>query len=846
MSGLSEADRIPLNSGDAEDFNVLIITVDTTRADHIGCYGDPGVKTPVIDGLARNGVLFANAFTPSPSTLPGHSSIFTGLYPYNHGARANGTFNLKPEQVTLAEILKERGYATGAVISAYVLDSRFGLDQGFDVYNDDLSKGVKFGDHMFRERPAEFTNEVAFEWLEANADSKFFLWVHYFDPHAPYLPPEPYRSRYQRQPYDGEIAYVDQMIGQLLSKLEDLGVRERTLIVLASDHGEGLGEHGEVTHSLLVYDATLQTPLIFNSPTLFPKGHVVRSQVCNVDIVPTVLDRLGLESGSLFDGTSLLHAAKDRPEGIYIETVCTLVLHGWAPLFGIRHNDCKYIHAPRPEFYDLTKDPKELNNLLEQRTEEVAALNQELDRHIGADRYGKNALAQAVAMDAETAKKLAALGYVGHVTEPGSLDAEAAAQLDPKDMIHQWETIQKGTNLIAAGKLHEALVIIEDCVERVPGDVHSLRTLGSLYLSMGKLDEAEQTLRHVLEFEKNEPGVYLSLARIAMRKRDRTEALELVEKAREIDPNYAGVLIVLASLAEAENQRDEAEAYLRQAIEMDPGTLGPHAYNALGAMYLRSLEYDKAREAYENAIEIDPLNGAAHGGLGSILAEEDKLDEAAEEFAIALRFDPNQPNVMAYLAGLHDKKREYDRAKEVAEQALAIWESCTPILNNLGLIMKHTGDRAGAMELFQRALQLEPNYLACRINLAQCYLARNEDEKAAEQFVEVLKYNPNVPIALANLGVYHAHHGRAAQGMFFLARALQADPHYALAHAHYGKLLLQKGQLQGALFHLKRSLELEPGQQGHEEIEYHISMLEQAVRTSSQPAGSAWPAPGGP
>lgn len=841
MAGLEETDRIPAHPGDVEGFNVLIITMDTTRADHLGCYGHLGIQTPNIDALARSGVLFANAFTPSPSTLPGHSSIHTGLYPYHHGARANGTFVLSPESRSLAEILRDAGYATGAVISAYVLDSRFGLDQGFDTYDDDLSKGIKHGEHMFRERPAEFTNEKAFAWLDAHADSKFFLWVHYFDPHAPYLPPEPFRSRYQKQPYDGEIAYADHEIGALVRKLDELGVRDRTLIVLAGDHGEGLGEHKENTHSMLIYDATLHTPLIFSSPTLFAQGHVVREQVSNVDIVPTVLDLLGVATETQFDGVSLLRGAAERPKSIYIETVCTLVLHGWAPLFGIRHGSAKYIHAPRPEYYDLADDPKELKNLFEQRPEEVAALSTELDRHIGEDRYGEAALAQAIPMDAETTKKMAALGYVGAVT-PRSVDAEAAALLDPKDMIPHWESVQKASNLIAAGKLHEGREILEACVEEVPGDVYALRNLAQVYLSLNRLDDAENMLRQALEHEKQDPTLYVVLGRTLSRRGDFAAAEELFEHARKMDPDYAGTLVALASLAAARNRFDQAEAYYRQAIEMDPGTTGPDAYVELGMMYLSLLRYDDARKAFNSAIEIEALNGFARAGLGSILAEEGKFDEAEEEFRIANRFEPGQPVFMANLAGLYDKKREYDKAKALAEQALAINDSCAPALNNLGLIMKHLGDMDKAIELFERVLDSQPAYLACRLNLAQCYLARQEEEKAAEQFEQVLRYNPAVPSALVNLGVYHFKRGRPDQALQLFQRALRADPDYALAHGHYGRMLLQSGRVREALFHLRRSLELEPDQPGYEELEHQVRVLAERLGAFASPDPTTRPA----
>ena len=272
LPDLRPVERIDAAAGDLSGFNVLIITSDTTRADHLHCYGNRKIGTPVIDSLARNGILCSHAISPSSSTLPAHSSLMTGLYPVHHGVRANGTFQLDDNITTLAERLKSSGYRTGAAISAFVLDSRFGLAQGFDQYFDDLTKGIKYSAHMFRERAAELTNEPVFSWLRETRDEPFFLWVHYFDPHAVYLPPEPYRSQYSDNLYDGEIAYTDAQIGALLDELKRLGVYEKTLIIFTSDHGEGLGEHGELTHSLLIYDSTLHVPMIFSAPARLPKG----------------------------------------------------------------------------------------------------------------------------------------------------------------------------------------------------------------------------------------------------------------------------------------------------------------------------------------------------------------------------------------------------------------------------------------------------------------------------------------------------------------------------------------------------------------------------------------------
>lgn len=825
---LVSADRIPLERGGATDYNVLLITMDTTRADHIGCYGNQGVQTPVIDTMARSGVLFANAFTPSPSTLPGHSSIHTGLYPYNHGARANGTFRLGPENTTLAEILKANGYATAAFISAYVLDGRFGLDQGFDLYDDDLSKGVKYFDHSFRERPADFTNESALAWLKTVSDGKFFAWVHYFDPHAPYLPPEPLRTSYAARPYDGEIAYVDLEIGRLVTGLEEMGVLENTLIVLASDHGEGLGEHEEATHSLLVYDATLHTPLIFSLPKRAGMGKVVHRAVSNVDIVPTVLDLLDLDADVRFDGTSLLRGPEAHDDVVYAETISTLVLHGWSPLFTVRSQDAKYIHAPRPELYDLKDDPKELNNILDDRPEQVAALAAKLNEHIGGDLFGAKALARMVTMDKETAEKLAALGYVGAVDHTG-IDADQAANqaagLDPKDMVPHWERLQKADQMKATGKFRQAVEEIEACLELVPDDLWAMGLLISAYMEQGDWDRAEEMGLRKMRHEPNDPAVYMILGRIAAGRRNMQKAEDYYRQALKVDPNFATVYLSLGSLYAITEGPEKALEYFHKAIEMDPGTSGPAAYNAIGGMYLARLELDRAREAFEKAIEIHPANGGAHNGLARVFIEENKLDEAEAEMRIAVRFMPNDRRVLGTLAALHNEKGEHDQAIVMARRALEVNGEDAAALNGLGSALRITGDLAGAREVFEKVLAKKPNYLPCIVNLAQVNLNEHREEKAAELYKRALAVNPRQPIALVNLGTYKMSRGRQDEALEYYRRAVEADPDYAIARRHLGMLLLQKNQLAEALTHLELSLQLDPNQSEREQLREFIEEL---------------------
>jgi len=844
MPELEAVDYIEAGPGCLRDFNVLIITTDTTRADHVGCYGNRGVETPVIDQLAREGILCAQAITPSPSTLPGHCSLLTGLYPHRHGARANGTFRLEEQITTLAERLGGRGYRTGAVISAFVLDSRFGLDQGFEYYNDDLTKGVRYSPYMFRERPAELTNEPAAEWLDGNGREKFFMWVHYFDPHAAYLPPEPFRTEYARNLYNGEIAYADSQIGALLAKLEELGVRDNTLVIYTSDHGEGLGEHGEQTHSLLVYDATLHVPLIFSAPSRLPQGRVIHRQTSLVDVVPTVLALLGEDVSDELDGESLCEPVRKRPRSLVIETIASLTLHGWAPLLGIRRDDYKYIFAPTAELYDLTDDPGELENVHDAKPDIARELGTKLTEMLREDPFFavERALALPdVEMDKEMLRGLAALGYVATVSDRDRLSKEH--RLDPKEMIHHWEKLQKGINLRGQGKMREALPIIEECVAEVEGDIFARQVLASSYMQMGEYTKALEVHRHSVELEPNSEGLRLGIAAAHVALGELEEAETAIREALEIEPECAEAYILRGRVAQRRLEPEEALRLFEQAIEMDPGSAGPSAYNEIGFVHLRARRFDEARQAFEDAIRIDGLNGAAHDGLANILLIEGDMEQAERELAVALRFDPAQPRALATLAWILDDKGEREQALKLCERALEISPKFPHAHNNLGLIYRKQGQLELAEEHYRKAIEYAPYLDGPYVNLAQLYMRQGKTEEAIEQFELALRVNRYSPIAAENLGAYHFNRGQVEQALIYYRLALRADSDYVLAHKNIASIYAIKDQPRLTAYHLRRSLELDPNQLEAEQMRSLLKRAEQAAAT--RPAAGSLPTPPG-
>jgi arylsulfatase A-like enzyme len=556
--------------GRAAGFDLLLVTLDTVRADHIGCYGDADADTPVIDALASRGLRFDQALATAPITLPAHCSIMTGLYTPGHGVRDNGYYTLGNEAETLAEILRGEDYATAAFVAAYVLDRRYGLDQGFDRY-DDAVQPSRAGEARsgFNQRPADAVTTAALEWLEAHLDADsprpYFLWVHYFDAHWPYQPPPPHDTRFAGRPYAGEIAFMDSQIGRLVDLLKRWGRLDRTLVVVMSDHGEGLDEHGETTHTLFVYDSTMRVPWILSSPALFEEELVVTDRVVSiVDFMPTVLDLLGVRRTGASDGINPMVAAPGTDRAVYVETIATLTRHGYAPLHGLRRLDDKYIEAPRPEYYDVAADPGETENLAEQRQELAASLRRQLTVMMAPWERPDAAVNRALSLDPEQAERLAALGYVGARVAGGG-----ASLGDPKDLVPHFKRVQEAKDLSDAGDHEEAVRMIEEIIEQNPDEPWGWKNAAMLYRRLGRSDRSEQALRRVLEIQPC-AETHVHLAQLLVRRRAYEECAKHLDLAEALDPLDGDIYITRGDLLAVQKQYELAIEQFERAAEVDP------------------------------------------------------------------------------------------------------------------------------------------------------------------------------------------------------------------------------------------------------------------------------------
>jgi choline-sulfatase len=542
-------------TADAHPRNLLLVTIDTLRADHVGSYGHVSAKTPAFDDLARAGVRFKNVFAPAPITLTSHATLMTGLNPPAHGARHNG-IRLRDEVPTLAVALAAQGFATGAFVSAFPLDRRFGLARGFAAYDDRLPRRHDGG--SANERQGSVTVDAALTWLEGHRGSRFFLWVHLFEPHAPYGD-QNNAATSPIERYDGEIAEADRQLARLVGALG--GARSSTLVVATADHGEAFGEHGEVGHSVFVYDTTLRIPLVMNGPGVPSDGRTVDAIVGLVDLAPTLAAMLQVPSIQ-GDGIDLRPAIEGKPlpdRGLYAESFAPFVDFGWSPLRTWREGRWKYIAAPQPELYDLADDPQELRNALLQERVEGARLAARVEAIAPA------ALAQSPVPDRETAARLGSLGYVSlqHRT-----NADTSALPDPKDR----KAIAARLAEVTSGEVSkERLVpVLEALLRDDPGNPHAELRLGVALTDRGDCEAADGHLRAAIRSGLPTADPFISLA-FCHRQRGATDAASraLVEADR-LEPGNPVVAANLGLMAFDAGRMDEAIARLGAAVERDP------------------------------------------------------------------------------------------------------------------------------------------------------------------------------------------------------------------------------------------------------------------------------------
>ena len=657
--------------------NLLLITLDTTRADRLGAYGYALAKTPHLDRLAAEGVRFEHAVASAPITLPSHASLFTARYPFDHGVRNNGNFYLNDRVPTLAQALRDRGYRTAAFVSSFILDRRYGLARGFDVYDDRLGTGAGAIVNFQVERRGDATALKAGEWLDAYARERsgrpFFLWVHLYDPHEPYRPPRPFRDMFADRPYDGEIAFDDSVVAAIMDRLDRLALLGSTAIAVVGDHGESLGEHGEETHSMFVYESVLRVPMIVWRPGRVPPRTVVRPLVRTIDLAPTLLDLVGAPALPGAAGRSLLPLLGGRgspPDSAYAETYLPLFYMNWSPLRSLQDARWKYIDAPAPELYDLEHDPQERDNLAGRDASRAAALKRALDAAAGA---GQGTMSVG-RLDREALEKLAALGYVA----AGSGDAPTArsdGRADPKAMIAVFNRLRAANAAVRDGRFGEATAVARDALAADPHNAFATIILASAAMNQSRYREAIDGYRAYLNLVPTSAYAHhwIGICEIRLGNQDRALAEE--DAALAIDPHYADARVLKGGVFAARGQFDAAVRELQQAIATDPAK--PALRLDLAKVLVDAGRFDQAEAEYRHVLETEPANADAHTGYGVLLATRGSSEAAAGEFRRALELDPQRDEARFNLGKVLE--REGNKADARAQfEAVAASESAPP------------------------------------------------------------------------------------------------------------------------------------------------------------------------
>jgi arylsulfatase A-like enzyme/predicted Zn-dependent protease len=683
--------------------HVLIVTLDTLRADRVGAYGYAGARTPVLDQLAAGGARFAAATTTVPLTLPAHASLFSGAFPGGHGVRDNTGFYVDDRVTTLAEAFKARGYRTGGFVGAFVLDARWGIAQGFDEYFDDFDLSEDVGPGLDAiQRPGNVVVDRALAWL-GQADSRpFFAWVHLYDAHTPYTAPPEVSSQFPRTrdgAYDAEVAFTDRQVGRLLDALRAAGTLDTTLVVVLGDHGEQLGEHGERTHGFFLYDASVQIPLIMAGPGI--ERRVIADQVRVVDVMPTLLDLSGIEIPADVQGTTLRPALAGQPVELLAltETWYPRYHYGWSELTAVRDGQFKFILAPRRELYDLTKDPKEQHNIAEADPARADGFERGLRALLsGTARSDAVSKPRAVAPDVE--QRLRPLGYVSGGT---ARNLEERRRADPKDTIELYNLLLLAGEDSEAGRYDEAAAKVQRALAADPDIIEGHSRLGNIYTkagrhddavaaykralaldpehllstynlalayrALGRIDEAVLGFERVQQLDPRSGRAHFQLGDIFMQRGEPHKALEVLTKGLALEVDRPPFLVKLGEAYLELERYDEAEKALSEAVRLRPDV--PRGQYNLALVQEQRGNAMGARAAYEAEVAANPKNHGAQFNLGRLLAKEGRPAEAARRFRASVDARPEFAEGYLYLAKALLDVGDLQGAEQAARQGLS-------------------------------------------------------------------------------------------------------------------------------------------------------------------------------
>jgi choline-sulfatase len=661
--------------------NVILITIDTVRADHVGCYGAKNIQTPTLDALGRDGVIFERAISQVPLTWPSHGAILTGLYPFQNGVQDFTGQPLESRFRSVAQAFKQQGYVTGAVVSSFVLDRSWGLARGFDFYDDAFSPDqFLHRDLGLVDRRAGESVTRAVAWLKKNPRRPFFFWLHLYDPHSPYDPPEPFHSEYKNHLYDGEIAYADHELGRMIAWLKQNQLYTQSLIVFLSDHGESLGEHGEHEHGFFVYNPTVHIPLIVKPPagSGIRPGRVSRP-VETVAVAPTLIQAAGIHDSieKQFPVPGLFKAAVTPPDESYSETFYPFSSFGWSPLHALETSRYHYIDAPTPELYDLTADPEEKNNLAPDQTAVVSVLKDKLKTRL-QDHPFTPTQTNSSELSPDALEKLRSLGYVAY-RSPVSPEALASGLADPKNKLWEFNSILEAEDAFRAGDVAKGKSLLLQVREKDPTMYVVPFILGETALGAQKWEEASTELRKCLELNPHFDQAMLGLARALIFQKKAGEAKEWAQRAIQYNPENYRAWYQLGFI-DSRTDKQAAIADYEKAVSIQ-GNFAPLRRD-LGMLYFEQKNYLQTAQHLEKAVELGMNDASLYNFLGISYSRTKQFPRAIASYKEALKKDPDLAEAHLNLGFAYEQlhqtslaDREYQRACELKQDICQLIKS---------------------------------------------------------------------------------------------------------------------------------------------------------------------------
>ena len=654
--------------------NVILITIDTVRADHLGCYGYKEIQTPTIDGLARDGIVFERAISQVPLTWPSHAAILTGTYPFQNGVQDFTGQPLGPQFRSIAQAFQQHGYATGAVVSAFVLDRSWGLARGFDYYDDAFApQAFANRDIGLVDRRAGESITRAIAWLKNKSPKPFFLWLHLYDPHSPYDPPQPFRGQYQNHPYDGEIAYADHELGRLIAWLKTSQLYQKSIIALLSDHGESLGEHGEQEHGYFLYNSTLHIPLIVKpSAGQGIRPSHVSTTVETTSVAPTLLGLASVKDGIevQFHARSLLDSATPQQDTAYSETFYPFSSFGWSPLHSLETARYHYIDAPQPELYDLAADPSEKNNLAADQAATTAVLKDRLQALLGQNPFKPPANENAQ-VNADTLEKLRALGYVAYGS-PVSAEALASGLPDPKTKLWEFNAILEAADAFRANNFSAGRALLSRVEEKEPRMYVAAFMLAEASARQEKWDEASVAFQRCLKANPDFDQAMTGLAHALFMQGDVNGAKVWLEKAINHNPQNYRAWYELGALRSKMNDLSAELAYEKSVTIQPNFALG---WRELGILQIRRQRYETAARSLSKAVELGATDAKLYNFLGIAYSRTNRQAKAIETYQKAIKMDPQLAEAHLNLAYAYEQRhlpaqsrKEYQEACRLRDQ----------------------------------------------------------------------------------------------------------------------------------------------------------------------------------